>query len=106
MGEELNGRRSMDVAGGYIRHLLMVDFIIFLICILLVAFIVAAQPSSNEGSKWVKAINADSGDWQIQQTLFFCQFLYGLCSFPFIFFKFPFLSRVLTHTSPTAYNSL
>merc|ERR1719414_2908287 len=67
--------------------------------------IIGLQPDAADGrSKWTKLYNAQANDWQVLQTLFFCQFLYGLCSVTFIPFTIPLLQAVLTHSSPTAYN--
>merc|ERR1719229_573341 len=70
------------------------------------ALIIALQEDQGNSntSKWEKFYNAQAGDWQVQQTFFFCQFLYGIFSIIFIPFMIPFLQAVLTHAAPTAYN--
>jgi len=56
-------------------------------------------------SKLHTMVNADRTDWQVHQTLFFCQFLYGLLSAPFVPFQIPIVRSVITHAVPTAYNA-
>mmetsp|Transcript_27000 Transcript_27000/g.77476 ORF Transcript_27000/g.77476 Transcript_27000/m.77476 type:complete len:488 (+) Transcript_27000:148-1611(+) len=91
-------------AGGYLRKMLIVDFVIFCLCVALMAIIVRYQPEVGGRSRWHALYNAADDDWQVKQTLFFCQFIYGLFSIVFVPFVLPFLQAVLTHSAPTAYN--
>jgi len=97
-------KRRRQRQGGYIWYMLLYDIIVFAICVCLLFLIVYAQPVTGKGSRWEKAYNAGSADWQVQQTLFFCQFIYGLLSIVFVPFNLPFLQAVLTHSVPTAYD--
>lgn len=90
--------------GGYLRRMCIFDFAIFLICVGLMAMIIALQPDTTHRSKWAAFYHAQDSDWQVKQTLFFCQFLYGLCSIVFVPFVLPLLQAILTHSAPTAYN--
>eukprot|EP00416_Gambierdiscus_australes_P014303 CAMPEP_0171126040 /NCGR_PEP_ID=MMETSP0766_2-20121228/112503_1 /TAXON_ID=439317 /ORGANISM="Gambierdiscus australes, Strain CAWD 149" /LENGTH=454 /DNA_ID=CAMNT_0011589045 /DNA_START=138 /DNA_END=1502 /DNA_ORIENTATION=+ len=91
--------------GGYIRNMLIFDFVVFCVCVALMILIIALQPRPpTGGSKWTKLYNAANNDWQIRQTLFFVQFLYGIFSVVFVPFSIPALQAVLTHSAPTAYN--
>ena len=40
----------------------------------------------------------------IQQTIYFCQTIYGLLSFPFLLFSVPMMTTLLTKTRPTKYD--
>jgi len=101
IAEAYNKKQS----GGYLRSMLVFDFFVFLCCVGLLLLIIATQPNtSSSDSKWTKVYYADSGDWQVKQTFFFCQFIYGLFSIVFVPFLLPGLASVLTHAAPTGYD--
>mmetsp|Transcript_105212 Transcript_105212/g.280082 ORF Transcript_105212/g.280082 Transcript_105212/m.280082 type:complete len:509 (-) Transcript_105212:48-1574(-) len=110
VGDEVAVTPSMGDAsatrkqGGYLRRMLIFDFIIFCLCVGIMALIIALQHSTSSRSKWEAFYNAQDSDWQVKQTLFFCQWMYGTLSIIFLPFVLPFFQAVLTHSAPTAYN--
>jgi len=79
-----------SVAGGYIRYLIVYDFLVFTVCIGIFA--------------WAFTTVESYADWPLEHTVFALQALYGLSALPFFFFTLPLLQRVLTHALPTAYD--
>jgi len=112
-GAEGKSAQNLDVQnkkfskqGGYLKRMLIFDFVIFLLCVALMALIIALQPDLPGGeSKWHAFYNASDSHWQVKQTLFFCQFIYGIFSIVFVPFIIPLLQAILTHSAPTAYNN-
>jgi len=86
--------------------MLIFDLVIFLLVVALLCLIIYTQPTVNTtaASQISKLINAKDGDWQVKQTFYCCQFIYGIFSIVFVPFNIPFLQAVLTHSAPTAYD--
>jgi len=49
-------------------------------------------------------INEDLGTWNVRVAVFISRTFYAWLSFPFLVFKIPVITSILTHTSPTGYN--
>jgi hypothetical protein len=76
--------------------LTLVDAAIFLIAVvffILAAFIFRSKSITQHGFS----------EWQFSADLYWGRTIYGLLSFPFILFKIPGLSLILTHAKPTGY---
>jgi len=84
--------------------MLKFDFVIFILAVGMLCGIIATQPHTSTVNQMTKLVNAREDDWQVKQTFYCCQFIYGLFSWVFVPFKIPFLQAVLTHSVPTAYD--
>jgi len=97
-------REAKLKAGGYLRMMLIFDFVVFVLCVGMLCLIVWTQPHTGNNSQISALYNALDDNWQVKQTFHCCQFMYGLFSIVFVPFNLPFLQAVLTHTVPTAYD--
>jgi len=98
-GEAKKQREANKKSGGYLQSMLIFDLVIFVLCVGMLCIIVANQPHVNTTGDQIQAIlNAQDDDWQVKQTFYCCQFIYGLFSVVFVPFNLPFLSAVLTHS--------
>jgi len=100
----LDKSKGHDKSGGYLQRMLIFDLVIFLLCVGMLVLIVATQPHTKGDidGKLETLLNAD--DWQVKQTFYCCQFIYGIFSIVFVPFQIPILQAVLTHSAPTAYD--
>jgi len=104
-GTQSNATRGAKfTAGGYLRRMLIFDLVVFVLCVGLLCVIVWTQPHTGNNSQLSSLYNANDDNWQVKQTFYCCQFIYGLFSIVFVPFNLPFLQVVLTHTVPTAYD--
>merc|ERR1719343_213230 len=62
------------------------------------------QPDARADSTSDRLDGLYDASWQIRQTLYLCQVIYGWSSIVFVPFMLPFLQNVLTHAPPTAYD--
>jgi len=104
-GQSDAGEQANTKSGGYLTGMVIFDLVIFILCVGMLIIIIATQPHTGTGSQMSKLYNAKDNDWQVKQTFYCCQFIYGLFSIVFVPFNFPLLQAVLTHAVPTAYDS-
>lgn len=100
------GRSSADgrQRGGRMRHLLVYDFLCFVLSCMLFALLLYVdaynlRPGEKVGQGW-KHFKV----WQVNSAIYWARLLYSLMSFPFFLFFIPGLQAILTHTSATGYN--
>jgi len=116
--EVLKEEKGMN-SHGYIAAALIWDASFFVFSVGLLFLIVFIQPNEED----VTGVNGNSTgsrgrdsaediansalldvSWQVKQTLYLCQVIYGWSSIVFVPFMLPFLQNVLTHAPPTAYD--
>merc|ERR1719362_832058 len=102
--KSLKDRKAKTSSGGYLPRMVIFDFVIFVLVVLLLVVIVLTQPHQEPTTAVTTLFNAGKDDWQVKQTFYCCQFIYGLFSIVFVPFNLPFLQAVLTHSVPTAYD--
>jgi len=103
--KSLKDRKAKTSSGGYLPRMVIFDFVIFVLVVVLLVVIVLTQPHQEPTTAVTTLFNAGKDDWQVKQTFYCCQFIYGLFSIVFVPFNLPFLQAVLTHSAPTAYDS-
>ena len=98
--EELS-RRTRARLMGYLIY----DFIIFLLCVALVAWMMFCNFLDRSSDVDVKDKDTmTKKNWKFAMTLYWIKAFYGLMSFPFALLKVPVISWILSHARPTGYN--
>lgn len=88
-----------------LAHLMIYDFITFLICGGLLAWgLFGNELSSDANFSKSRGDSLKDVDWRTGMLLYWIKTLYGLLSFPFFVLNLPVVASVLVHVRPTAYN--
>ena len=77
--------------GGRIWCFMMFDAVVFLMCA--IAFLIVAR-----------FLSVKDKEWQLQADIYFCQFAYGILSFPFNLFAVAFFKTLVIKCRPTGYD--
>jgi hypothetical protein len=85
--------------GGALRFWIVYDFVAFLLCAGLMAYVVFVWYG-------IDSLGDDLGNkqWLVLSSLYWIKALYGLLSVPFAVFKMPVMSGLLTHAAATGYS--
>jgi hypothetical protein len=98
-------RQSTKRTRSRLLHLLIYDFITFVLCSGLLAWGLFGNQLSSQAN--ISTRNGDSlaeVNWRAGMMLYWVKTLYGILSLPFFLLNLPVLSSVLVHVRPTAYN--
>mmetsp|Transcript_73292 Transcript_73292/g.184656 ORF Transcript_73292/g.184656 Transcript_73292/m.184656 type:complete len:471 (-) Transcript_73292:80-1492(-) len=92
--------------GGRLKGLLGWDIMSFLLsCSLSFGLMYVDSKVHAHGPVGIKQVLWDACRWEGQTAIFWGRIFYAFLSFPFVVFLIPGLNSVLTHTTPTGYNT-
>jgi hypothetical protein len=93
-------------ANNNLLHLWFWDIFTVLLCVLLWCGMVAFHFLSESADESIDTLKWEYSwypEWKVKADVYWLRCVYALLSFPFVIFKLPPLSLVLTHARPTGY---